>query len=81
MTIFEDIEERAKLLGPIPERIPTKIKMTMETYTTIFREKTIEQINYTGPSRFDAVYVTIDNNLEVPWIMYDQHGEEMGRAQ
>jgi hypothetical protein len=85
LTIFEDIENWRRLLGPFPKQIPIKLEVTIETYNgirAIAEHKTVEPI-WMQPAipGFDLVRVIIKDDLEVPWIIYDQHGEEMKRAE
>jgi hypothetical protein len=82
MTDFlTEIERWAALLPLASERRPARIKMTMATFVILHESVAHHPVGGDGQiGRFDAVPVTIDDDLIVPWICYDQYGEEMGRA-
>lgn len=78
MTVLEELASWRALLPPVTARIPAKLKMLPLVYEAMMTQVVVKSINF--HSRFDAIPVFIDEELEVAWILYDQHGEEMSRA-
>jgi len=84
MTILEDMENWARLLPPFPKHIPRLIKMKPETYY-ILQTKIAHKIptigQYVPQARLDAIPIVVVEDLEVDWIIFDQNGKEMKRAE
>jgi hypothetical protein len=78
------IERWAALLPPATESIPHRCKMTPETFAAILQHSRPKPADWrtevSGP-RFDAIPVDVDPDLDAPWIVYDQNGDEMMRGE
>lgn len=84
MTIFEEIEHLIATLGPHPERIPTIVKVSPDTYRELSTTSLDEPYDWKSEGAIGNpahVTVILVHNLKVPWIMYDQYHVEMSRAE
>lgn len=80
------IERWAAMLPDPSVRLLSRIKVTMATYLALAETSRTRGDGYDAPTwqrtqRFDAVPVVIDDEIDAPWIAYDQHGDEMGRGE
>lgn len=83
MTIFEDMERWMLTLGPHPERRPTFVKVSPDTYHELATTSLDEPYDWKSKGAIGNpthVAVILVHDLKVPWIMYDQYHVEMKRA-
>lgn len=80
---LEDIEKWVSLLPPANTQIPRTLKVTMAFYYELQMSAHKQEYSFRSGivSRYDSVQVVINEDQDVPWIMYDQNGEEMKRAE
>jgi hypothetical protein len=83
MTTLEEMNEFIeRLSSSLPKRIPRKIEMTTGFYNRIHRDVPLAELTaFSGVlGKLTAIPIFLKEDLEVPWIMYDQYNEEMARA-